>query len=423
MSEVPGPAAPDPAGVRGRLRPEAVRVRRELAERAAGRELPHLGGRPVAPAEARGNVENLIGFAQVPVGLAGPLRFVGSDGPVETYVPLATTEGAMVASYSRGMSVLAEAGTLRARTLAEGLSQHPMFVYRDLDSALRAAEVARGALARLRELTGEETRSGSVQGLEPELIGRRLILRLVFSTADAIGINMAARVAERFGTEFAARTEALEFHVHGQDVEKRANARALTQGRGRCVAAEAVLPRPLVEQRLRTDPERLAAIARSYAVGFAALGTQNWTVQSANGIAALYLACGQDVAYVTESATGFLELSPTADGGLYCRRAPAQRPGRQRRRGLGPGDRGGVPGADGVRRRGSGPAPGGDRGRHGPGRRPLAHGGLHRRGVQRRPRAPRAQSAPDRARGPAARELSPRGQRARDAGASGLPGD
>jgi hydroxymethylglutaryl-CoA reductase (NADPH) len=150
-----------------------------------------------------------------------------------------------------------------------------------------------------------------------EVLGRRLVVRLVFHTGDAIGINMAARAADAIARHLGARTGASEVHVHGQDVEKRANARALVEGRGRSVVAEAVVPAELVAERLRTTPERLEAIARSYAFGFAGLGTQNWTVQSANALAALMIACGQDVAYVTESATGHLDLARRPDGALY----------------------------------------------------------------------------------------------------------
>ncbi len=297
---------------------EAAAAWRELAGLASGVELRHLAGQPVPTVQARGNVENLIGFAQVQVGLAGPLRFTGSEGPVETYVPLATTKGAMVASYSRGMGVLAEAGTLRATTLREGLSQHPMFVYRGLAQAVAAREQVADMVPRFQAITDGLTNHGKLVEVAPELLGRRLILRLVFTTGEAIGINLAARAAELLGADFAEASGASEFHAHGQDVEKRANARALVQGRGRSVAADALLPRELVERRLRTTPEALAAIARSYAIGFAQLGTQNWTIQTANGLAALFVACGQDVAYVTESATGHLELECTAGGDLYA---------------------------------------------------------------------------------------------------------
>ncbi len=297
--------------------PAAASARRALCEDVAGRELGHLAGRPVPTEEAEGKIENLIGFAQVPVGIAGPLLADTSGGVREVYVPMATTEGAMVASYSRGMSVLRAAGGARARVVAEGLSQHPILVYGSAKDAIAAADAARAAEPDLVEITGGITSHGRLVRVEPQVIGRRMILRLVFTTADAIGINMAAHAADLCSAEVARRTSALERYVHGQDVEKRANARAHVEGRGRSVIAEVRVPRDVLEHKLRVTPEQLAAIERSYATGYAHLGTQNWTVQSANGIAAVMLACGQDVAYVTESATGFLDLE-VMDGDLHA---------------------------------------------------------------------------------------------------------
>ena len=298
--------------------PEAVAARLAIARETSKQPLVHLGGEPVDPRSARGKIENLVGYAQVPIGLAGPLRLAGAEGEYEAYVPMATTEGAMVASYSRGMSVLREAGGAKARLIASKLSQHPVLVYRDAGAALDAAEVAADLRGEFEAWVAGSSSVGRLVGLAPEVLGRRLVLRLEFATGDAIGINMAAKAAEHLSKLLAERTGALERHVHGQDVEKRANARALVQPRGRSVVCDAVLPAELVRRRLRTEPEALAAIAATYAVGYSQLGTQNWTVQAANGLSAIFLACGQDVAYVTESATGWLDLSVTESGDLYA---------------------------------------------------------------------------------------------------------
>ncbi len=296
--------------------PALLAARRALAEAAAGRALPHLAGAPVPSERARGNIENMVGWAQVPIGLAGPLLADTTRGTVEVYVPLATTEGALVASYSRGMRLCAEGGSIRARVHAEGLSQHPMLDYDSVSAAEHAAEVARGDHARFAALTAGITRHGKLLAVEPRVLGRRLLLRLVFHTADAIGINMAAHAAELCSRDLAERTGARARAVHGQDVEKRANARALVEGRGRSVVVEARVPRATLAARARTTPEALVALARTYAVGYAQLGTQNWAVQTANGLAALFLATGQDVAYVTECATGHLDLDLDAAGDL-----------------------------------------------------------------------------------------------------------
>lgn len=304
---------PIPRGREDDYTPAAVAARRELL----GGPLPHVRGVPTPLEEARGKIENLIGFAQVPLGLAGPLRVDTTEGPRAVYVPMATTEGAMVASYSRGMRLLAR-GSVRARVTRERLTQNPILVFRDAVEAQAAAEVARRSLAELQAITAGTTRHGALVDLSAQVIGRRLLLSLGFTTGDAIGINMAARATELCCAELARRTSPEAWYVHGQDVEKRASARTLVEGRGRSVVVDARVPREELGRIARVTPEQLAAIAGTYAVGFAQLGTQNHAVQTANGLAAIFLACGQDVAYVTECATGQLDLEVDSEGDLYA---------------------------------------------------------------------------------------------------------
>ena len=296
----------------------AGEARRALLREAAGGPLAHIGGAPVPPESARGKVENLVGHAQVPLGIAGPLLADTSLGECEVFVPMATTEGALVASYSRGMAILKSAGGARARQTREGLTQNPILVFPDARRAEEAARTIRARLGPMQAVCAATTRHGRLVSLDAEVVGRRVILRLVFTTGDAIGINMAARATDLCLAELARETGAEARYVHGQDVEKRANARALVEGRGRSVVCDATVGRDLLLEAARTTPEELVAIQRTYAVGFAQLGTQNWTVQSANGLAAVMLACGQDVAYVTECATGLLDFDVTGGGDLYC---------------------------------------------------------------------------------------------------------
>ena len=295
-----------------------VDERLKLAQRFAGRELPHLGGLPVQPAEARGKIENFTGWACVPLGLAGPLHVETSAGRREVLVPMATTEGALVASYSRGMRLARESGQIRSRVVREGLTQNPILVYEDAAAAQRGLEFALGALEELGARVAGTTHHGRLDSVSGNVVGRRLLLSLRFLTGDAIGINMAARATDLCAAWLEEQTGARTRYVHGQDVEKRANGRALVEGRGRSVVADVTIPKGVLAQIARVTPADLVEIWKSYTVGYAQLGTQNWTVQAANGIAAVFLACGQDLAYVTESATGHLDLDVTSDGDLYA---------------------------------------------------------------------------------------------------------
>jgi hydroxymethylglutaryl-CoA reductase (NADPH) len=186
----------------------AVEARRALWARIAGARPGHVSGAPTPLADARGKIENLVGFAQVPLGIAGPMLVDTSLGRRTVYVPLATTEGALVASYSRGMRLLSESGGARARVLSEGLTQNPILVYPSGAEAERAARVALVQFEHMKELVRRTTSHGALVAVRPEPIGRRLVLSLVFTTGDAIGINMAAKATEVVSQHIAERTGA-----------------------------------------------------------------------------------------------------------------------------------------------------------------------------------------------------------------------
>src|SRR5690242_7944089 len=165
-------------------RPEMLEARR----RYIGRETPLVAGIPCPPEEARGNVENMIGYVQVPVGIAAPLVLKG-DFTGEYVVPLATTEGSMIASYQRGMRVLAEAGGVTAHVLRDGQSQWPSISFPTVTEALDAARFVEENRALLVEAAESTTRTGRVKEISWELLGRRLVIYLEMHTGDAHGIN------------------------------------------------------------------------------------------------------------------------------------------------------------------------------------------------------------------------------------------
>lgn len=275
-----------------------------------GVDAPHLAGRPVPPETARGNVEGMVGFVQVPVGVAAPLRVRG-DVEGEFRVPFATTEGTLVASYQRGFKVVTEAGGVTVRVLRDGLVVWPTFAYPSVDRALAAA---RWVTAHRNELIGAAeatTRHGRVTALDAELLGRRLVLRLQMHTGDAHGINLVTRAAQAVAAAMPREGQVL---VHGYDVEKRGGH---DRGRGKWVVAEAVVPGELVAARWRTSAAAMAEAWHTYLLAFARMGTTNHAIQIANGLAGIYLATGQDVAYVAESATGTLSVEDRG-GDLYA---------------------------------------------------------------------------------------------------------
>lgn len=289
----------------------AVAARRTFYEDLrSGWSAPHLGGAPVPPGQARGNIEGLLGYAQVPFGVAYPLLLRG-DFEGAYAVPFATTEGTMVASYQRGFRLCAEAGGVCARVLREGYALYPLLAYASVDDALAAARVVDAERDRLIALANATTTHGHVTELSWELLGRRLMLTVRMDTGDAQGANMVNRAVSALVAGMPGRPRVA---LHGYDPEKRASTR---HWRGRWTVADVTLPGELVRTRLRATPEAIAELWTDYHLAYGRMGTANHGLQVANGLAGLYVATGQDAAYVAESCACTLSLE-ARNGDLYA---------------------------------------------------------------------------------------------------------
>lgn len=267
------------------------------------------------------NIEHFIGTVKVPVGVAGPLRVNGLHAHGDYYVPLATTEAALVASYGRGARTLTEAGGASAMVLAEGVSRAPGFVFRTLGEAGQFVAWCLGQDAAIRAAADATTRHGRLVDTAVTVEGNHVYLGFVYETGDASGQNMATLATEAACAWLVAHAPVapvrwyVEANLSG---DKKASALSLLSVRGRKVTAEATLPAALVERRLKSTPAAMEQYWRVSAMGGALSGTLGVQGHYANALAALYLACGQDVATVSESAVGLTRLERTDDGDLYA---------------------------------------------------------------------------------------------------------
>ncbi len=288
-----------------------------------GAPLPVVTGeRTVVPEhEFRGNVENFLGLAQVPIGLIGPLRLCGLHAQGDFYVPLATTEGALVASYGRGASAVSRAGGARVVCALRRTTRAPFFRFRSLVDAGLFIEFVLESFPRLQELVGEATHHGRLEDLRVHWEGNFVYLLFDYSTGDAAGQNMvtvatrhlAGWLVER--SPVRPRSWTVESNLSG---DKKASTVNHQYVRGSRVMAEAELPRALVEESLHTTPEAIETYWKAAFVASTQAGSIGVQGQFANGLAALFLACGQDVACVAEAAVGNVRLERTETGDLYA---------------------------------------------------------------------------------------------------------
>jgi hydroxymethylglutaryl-CoA reductase (NADPH) len=301
---------------------DARRQRLELLAGETGAELPNLALALEDAPRLRGQIENFVGVVRVPVGVAGPLLVRGAAARGTFYVPLATTEGALVLSVTRGAEAITAAGGAWVRASEAEVTRVPLFVFADGERAEAAAAWLAAHLAEVRAAAEATTRHGRLLGVEPVRVGRLLLLRFAYATADAAGQNMvtvateaACRLLRSRPPFAAAEFFALESNA---SLDKKLATMALAGRRGRRVDAEVVLPRAVVLAALDATPEAVARMAREGAYACAVAGTVGAQAQVANVLAALFVATGQDAACVVESGTGVTVMETTPAGDLYA---------------------------------------------------------------------------------------------------------
>ena len=269
----------------------------------------------------QGNVENFIGLLRMPLGLAGPLRVNGLAAKGDYWVPLATTEAALVASYHRGCRIITAAGGCSAMVLYESLSRAPAFVFETAGDACRFVVWAMARFEDFQKTAATTTSHGQLVDIGCTVEGNHVYLNFEFTTGDASGQNMVTLATQAVCDLILAESPVspLRYYVESNlSGDKKASARAFTSARGKKVTAEVKLTGDLISKLLHTTPDAMADYWRMSAIGGVLSGTLGLQGHFANGLAALYLATGQDAACVAESATGVTRFEVTPDGGLYA---------------------------------------------------------------------------------------------------------
>jgi hydroxymethylglutaryl-CoA reductase (NADPH) len=297
---------------------DAAAARRLLVAEQSGADLDAVGDYGFPAERAEPNIENMIGAAQIPMGVAGPVSVAGGATDDTVYLPMATTEGALLASVNRGCSVIESAGGATARVTKSGMTRAPVFRVGDVVEAEALVAWVRDNEAALREAAESTTSHGELLGVTPYVVGRSVFLRFRYDTKDAMGMNMATiatrEAAELVEDETTASLVALSGNLC---TDKKPAAINAVEGRGRSVTADVTVPREVVEERLHTTPEAIAEVnTRKNLVGSAKAGSLGFNAHAANVVAAMFLATGQDAAQVVEGSNA-ITTAEVVDGDLY----------------------------------------------------------------------------------------------------------
>jgi len=300
--------------------PEIIADRQAFIEAQTGVELHHSKQFSYDPHVMEGNIENIWGVAQVPIGVAGPLLVDGEHAQGEFYVPMATVEGTMLASYNRGMKVIRESGGVKTTVSAESMQRAPLFIFNDAREARDFQLWLRANFDEIKEKAESTTSVGKLLEIENYHVHNFVACRFDYSTGDAAGQNMTSR-ATFFACEWIQKNypgPLKNYMLSGNfDTEKKTSSVNMLKGRGRRVTAELTIPRKVLMDNLRITPEQMQYGYQITTLSGFLTNSSNNASHPANGLAALYLATGQDLANIGESNQCTVYQRMTRDGDHY----------------------------------------------------------------------------------------------------------
>lgn len=298
---------------------EEVQLRREWTEKQTQTELTHIGAHSVDGPSMRGNIENAIGAVQVPLGIAGPLLVRGEYAEGVFYVPLATTEGALVRSYERGMMAITRSGGAVVRLSIEGNRACPVFSFKDVEDANRFCNEIREHFSVLRTVAESTTSHGRLVEIQARQIGRDAIVEFQYDTADAHGMNMISKATDAACKWLVARYNVQRYYVlTGGSSEKRASSVLFRGGKGKHVTAGCCIPAAVLRNYLQTTAQAIFHMWQRTLLAQIQAGVVGFNGHFANGLSAIFIACGQDVANVTNCAVGLTVFDVMENGDLYA---------------------------------------------------------------------------------------------------------
>lgn len=298
---------------------QMAETRRQFVKEHTGVSLEHTGQFSFEPSLLPGNIEHFMGVAQIPIGLAGPLLINGEHAQGEFYIPLATTEGTLVASYNRGMKLLYESGGITTSVIDDAMQRAPVFIFANARQARDFGKWVKDNFVEIKKQAELTTNIGKLRDIEQYSASRFRFLRFNFTTGDAAGQNMVSKATKAACDWICSVYPEIEHHFLESNfaTDKKTSQINMLHTRGKRVVAEATIPAHLLEKIMHTKLDLLFKARQVSNIGSFLSGVNNNGAHSANAITALFIATGQDVANVAESSAAIVHVELTPQGDYY----------------------------------------------------------------------------------------------------------
>ncbi len=297
--------------------------RREALEKTLKIKLSHIGkfsfDEKIAGSR---NCENMIGAAQIPLGVAGPLKLRAESGELRVgnyYLPLATTEGALVASISRGCKAITESGGAHVYSYNVGTSRGPVFYTGGLENEKKLFAWVKKNEDKMKKAAAKTSKHIALKKVSIRGVGQYAFVRFSYDTQDAMGMNMVTIATEEIAKLVEKETGIACLSIAGNfDIDKKAAWVNFINARGHKAWAEVVIPKKVLKNVLKTNSQKLFDVwLAKCMIGSAMSGSMGFNAHFANVVAALFLATGQDAAHVVEGSMGITTAKVLKNGDLY----------------------------------------------------------------------------------------------------------
>ncbi len=281
--------------------------RRKAIEKELKLDLSNIGSFTLdeSIASTRNN-ENMIGAAQVPIGIAGPIKINGSNFKNEFYIPLATTEGALVASINRGAKAIFESGGANTFAYRVGQTRGPVFSVKNLNEQRKVFKWIKENEDKIKKAAEGTSSHLKYKKAKVKSLSNYVFVRFYFDTSDAMGMNMATIATQAICDLIEKETPAKLISVAGNfDIDKKPSWLNFINNRGFKVWSEVIIPKEVLSKTLKTTASKFFDVwLAKCMIGSAMSGSLGFNSHFANVTAAIFIATGQDPAHVTEASMG-----------------------------------------------------------------------------------------------------------------------
>lgn len=299
---------------------KTTKERREFLEKELDISLENIGQVRQGEDEKKVHCENRIGGIRLPLGVAGPLKVRGSRFEVRgCYIPLVTTEGALVASVNRGCKAIALSGGAKVFVNKVGATRGPVYYTENLEKGFWFVDWLKKNEEKIKKRAEKTSSHLKLLRFEAKVVGLYTFVRFYFDTEDAMGMNMTTITINSMNRFIKKETGIKCLSLSGNFcIDKKPAWLNFIFGRGKQVWAEVILTKKVLKDVLKTTAEKIFEVwLAKCMIGSAISGSLGFNAHFANIVAAFFVATGQDLTHVVEGSMGVTTTKILSDGNLY----------------------------------------------------------------------------------------------------------